>query len=131
VSAEVNAKPDDMVRIFAQLQPPQYDGNVTRDAPANACANGLKTCAAMQGADKFATDKLQKFLTHMAQGVAAYVQMVRDAAQTYQEASDAASKALTDKVSAQLGGAAAYNPELKLPDLAAGFENKPVDGEPA
>lgn len=122
MSDETDAKPEDMLRIFGQVRPPEFSGDVTRVAPEVRCGGGVTGCETVFMADRFATDKLQKFLTHMAQGVAAYGQMVREAAQTYDAASDNASKALTDQVRAQVTASAAYDPRRNLPDFATGFD---------
>lgn len=117
----VDAYPERMVEIF-RVDIPTFSGDVTRIAPERSCAEGVLDCGLLTDTEKAATDKLHRFLTHLAQGISAYRQMVRDAARTYQDAADRSRAELTAQVKAQITSAGAYDPRQNLPDYAPGFD---------
>lgn len=116
----VEANPELMVENF-RVPVPTFSGEVTRVAPDRACAEGVLDCRMFQQAEQAATDKLHRFLTHLAQGITAYHQMVRTAAQTYADAADH-SKELINSVKTQVTTASTYDPRSNLPEYAPGFD---------
>lgn len=125
---EIDAIPDRMIEIF-RVPIPTFSGDVTRVAPDRPCNEGVHDCRMYTDAEKAATDKLHKYLTHLAQGISAYHQMVRQAAQTYQDAADRSRQELTAAVRTQITTAGTYDPRSNLPEYAPGFD-RPAPAAP-
>lgn len=109
--SEVNAVPE-LMRDFLHLPVPDL-APLRRTTRAAACTPAVVTCAQLVAADTAATVKLHEFLTHMAQGVTAYRDIVSRCAQTY--ADGAAYSAATIKA------VCTYDSRQMLPDVAPGL----------
>ncbi|OLF11198.1 hypothetical protein BLA60_14590 [Actinophytocola xinjiangensis] len=117
-----------MLAIF-RVEIPTFSGDVTRVAPDRGCVDGVANCRMLFDVEKAATDKLHRFLTHLAQGITAYRQMVSTAAQAYADCADRSRKELTDQVKAQIGAASGYDLRQNLPEYAPGFD-RPAPAAP-
>lgn len=117
----IEGNAEQMLATF-RVDIPTFSGDVTRVAPDRGCVDGVANCRMLYDVEKAGTDKLHRFLTHLAQGITAYRQMVSTAAQAYSDAADRSRKELTDQVKAQVGAASSYDPRQNLPEYAPGFD---------
>jgi len=117
----IEGNAEQMLATF-RVDIPTFSGDVTRVAPDRGCVDGVANCRMLYDVEKAGTDKLHRFLTHLAQGITAYRQMVSTAAQAYADAADRSRKELTDQVKAQVGAASSYDPRQNLPEYAPGFD---------
>ncbi|GAB3465071.1 hypothetical protein [Actinophytocola sediminis] len=121
MSDKVDADHERMVELF-RVDIPVFSGDVTRVAPERGCAEGVLDCASLIRTEQAVTDRLHRFLTHLAQGISGYQQMVRDAARTYADGADRSRQELTTLVKEQITTAGAYDPRSNLPEYAPGFD---------
>ena len=111
----VDGCPEEM-RAFLQLQRERPDlATVPRAAPGGTCGGGLASCAGLSEVNTAATDKLVRFLTHMTQGIDAYVALVSKAAQTYEDGAAWSAAGITDACDDRAPGLPDVAPELAAP----------------
>jgi hypothetical protein len=109
--SEVNAVPG-LMTDFLHLPVPDL-APLRRTTQAAGCTPAVVTCPQLVAADAGATVKLHEFLTHMAQGITAYRDIVSKCAQTY--ADGAAYSEATIKA------VCTYDSRQMLPDVAPGL----------
>lgn len=106
--SKVDAVPERMID-FLQMPVPDLTP-LNRTTQAASCAPGVVRCGQVVEADPKATAKLHEFVTHMAQGITAYRDLVSKCAQTY---ADGAAYS-----EATLRAACTYDSRQMLPDIA-------------
>ncbi len=111
----VDGCPDEM-RAFLQLQRERPDlATVPRAAPGGTCVGGMASCAELSVVDNEATGRLVRFLTHMTQGIDAYVALVSRAARTYEDGAALSATRIADVCDNQAPGLPDVAPELAAP----------------
>jgi hypothetical protein len=107
---KIDGSPEQM-RAFLQLQREIPDLNtVPTVTPGPTCATGTMGCSDLSAAESAATRLLLRYLTHMTQGIAGYVEIMRKTSQIY---ADGATSTVAD-----IRAAVANIPAAGLPDLA-------------
>ncbi|WP_436501612.1 hypothetical protein [Actinokineospora sp. HUAS TT18] len=100
---------------FAQLGIPELGGDLTRAAP-EACPSpygvSMEKCPPLIAADKMSTERLQRFLTHMTQGLTAYSAVALECSRIYADGDDKATRGL-EVIRRPPGGLPEIAPELR------------------
>ncbi|WP_054050220.1 hypothetical protein [Alloactinosynnema sp. L-07] len=106
------------MRDFAQLGIPLLKGDLVRAAPG-ACPSpygvSIANCPSVIQADLASTERLQRFLTHMTQGLAAYATIALECADIYTAGNDNSTKAIESIRRPRAEGLPDVAPELRPP----------------
>jgi hypothetical protein len=120
VEDKINGHPREM-DDFSFLASPSLSGEVARAPRDQGCKGGhgfgMQECQKLVTKDREVTIAMQKFLTQVAQGFAAYRSIVHTCAENYGQAG----QLTADEINRR----STYDPRSNLPDFAPEFQPPP------